>query len=160
MKTLYLLRHAKSSKDDLTIKDHDRPINSKGKDQCESISTIICDEKIMPNLIISSSALRAKQTAEIVAKDIQFKGKLELNRDLYEAKVDRYMKILKNISDDYTSVMLVGHNPTHEEFLAKLISGQISLSTASLVCIELSVSLWKEINADTKGRLIKILTPG
>ena len=83
MKTLMLLRHAKSSRDDPELDDHDRPLNPRGKGDAKRMGRLIRDEKIVPDLIVSSTAVRARKTAEKVAKQSGYSSAIELEDRLY-----------------------------------------------------------------------------
>ena len=80
MKTLLLLRHAKSSWSDPTLPDHDRPLNKRGIHDAPRMGKLLRHEHLMPDLILSSTAVRAKKTAELVAKACKYKGEIALNR--------------------------------------------------------------------------------
>jgi phosphohistidine phosphatase len=83
MKTLLIMRHAKSSWKDPDLPDHDRPLNKRGKHDAPSMGKLLKDEDLIPDLIISSTAARAKKTAELVAKACKYKGEISLNQSLW-----------------------------------------------------------------------------
>ena len=82
MKTLLILRHAKSSWKEQDLPDHDRPLNKRGKNDAPRMGKLLKDEDLIPDLIMSSTAVRAKKTAELVAKACKYKGKIVLNHSL------------------------------------------------------------------------------
>ena len=83
MKTLLILRHAKSSWKEQDLQDHDRLLNKRGKNDAPRMGKLLKDENLIPDLIMSSTAVRAKKTAELVAKACKYKGKIVLNHSLY-----------------------------------------------------------------------------
>ena len=159
MKSLILLRHAKSIKGDPNLKDFDRPLNDVGLSQIPVIAKIFQDENIGIDYIISSPAKRAGQTAQLVADNIGYKGEFKWFDELYEARCEDYIKALKSIPDKFKNAMLVGHNPTQEEFLYLLTGQNELLATASLALIELPIYHWLELTERTQGKLIKVWRP-
>ena len=83
MKTLLIMRHAKSSWKEQDLPDHDRPLNKRGEKDAPRMGKLLKDEDLIPDLIMSSSAVRAKKTAELVVKTCKYKGKIVLNHSLY-----------------------------------------------------------------------------
>src|SRR5919197_6598917 len=106
MKTLLILRHAKAVPKDPNLSDHDRPLDELGKDDALRMGKLIKDKDIIPSSIISSTALRAKTTAELVAKGCKYEGDIILDHSLYEAKPKDYLSILETISNKYSNVLI------------------------------------------------------
>lgn len=159
MKDLLLLRHAKSSWDDSKLSDFERPLNTRGKKDAPRIGKLILEEKLTPHCIISSSAVRAQSTADIVAKKCQYKGKILFRRSLYPTSPQEYFNALQSLKDDYTPVLVVGHNPAIIE-LIELLTGRVeSIPTCALAHIKLPVKKWKELHLGTKYELVKIWRP-
>src|SRR5919201_1357853 len=118
MKTLLILRNARSRSKDLSLSDHDRPLDELGKDDALNMGKLIKYKDLVPDFIISSTALRAKTTAELVAKACEYEGEgIALERSLYEGKSKEYMNIIERLSDRHSSVLLVGNNPTQIGFV-------------------------------------------
>ena len=95
MKTLLLLRHAKSSWDQPEMKDHDRPLNKRGKKEAPKVGKYLKDNNLVPDLILSSTARRAHDTAQAVAEESGFDKPIELNQDLYMSDPACYLDILQ-----------------------------------------------------------------
>ena len=159
MKKLLILRHAKSSKDNPSLKDYDRPLNDRGFKQSPLVGQFLKKKKITPGLILSSKAVRDRQTAEIVAKESGYQGELILTDKLYEAKIPTYIQILQKTPEKFDFVMLVGHNPAHEEFVNRLVRKEKHLSTAALAQIHLPIKKWKDLHLDTKATLVDLWQP-
>jgi len=159
MKTLFLMRHAKSSWKDDSLDDHERPLKKRGKKDIKLIAKIMKKNNFDPDLIITSSAIRAKDTADLLAEALGYKGKIIVSDDLYMGEPADYMKILKNIKDKYNSVLMVGHNPGLEAYL-QIIDGEIeALPTAGLGHLVLAIEDWSEITLETMGDLVGFWKP-
>ena len=156
MKTLILVRHAKSSWE-YNIHDHERPLNSRGLKNAEMISNEIKDQ-INPDLIVSSKAVRAKTTAEIFIKNLNFDlEKFKLNDDLYDFSGESLIRVIKNCNDAIDDLMIFGHNNAITNFVNSF--GDITIDnvpTCGLTIITFEIYSWKELK---KGRTIKTLFP-
>jgi phosphohistidine phosphatase len=161
MKTLLLLRHAKSSWKDPDLPDHDRPLNKRGQNDAPRMGKLLKDEDLIPDLIMSSTAVRAKKTAELVAKACKYKGKISLNQSLYGAEPADYLKILQELSDKHKTVLVVGHSPSVEETVDVLTgSPDVIMPTCTLAHISLPIQNWAELNKQKiKGKLLKVWRP-
>ena len=159
MKSVLILRHAKSSWKDPDLTDHDRPLNKRGKGDAPRMGRLLKREHLLPDTIISSSAIRARATAEAVAKTSGYKGEIISNPSLYAAGPHTYIDTLHDISDDYARVLIIGHNPGLEELVEILTGESHVMSTCSLAHVKLDVQNWLEIDYNTKGRLVGIWQP-
>ena len=159
MKTLLLMRHAKSSWKHHNIEDHERPLNKRGKKDAPLMGKLIRDKELLPQDILSSSALRAKSTAEALTDSSDYKGKIIFLDSLYLAEPHAYFEELTKLPDDIERVMLIGHNPGIEG-VAQMLSGQVvSMPTASIVYLVLPIDHWSDLNSDTQGELVEIWRP-
>ncbi len=159
MKTLLLLRHAKSSWKEEDLADHDRPLNKRGKRDAPRMGKLLHDTQLAPELIISSTAKRARKTASKVASECAYEGVIELTGDLYLAPPSQYIAVLRNVPDHIHRVLVVGHNPGTEE-LAALLTGQAAhFPTAALAHIDLEIDTWNQMTAATRGSLIESWCP-
>jgi phosphohistidine phosphatase len=158
VKTLILLRHTKSSWKDKTLGDIDRPLNDRGIRASELIGNYIRKEKIVPDLIISSPATRARQTAELVLKAAKLKIDPRFDDRIYEAIAQRLLEVISQIEDTANSAMLIGHNPGLEELVESLTGEPQGLPTGALACIELNVEKWAKVRAGV-GNLKWLITP-
>jgi phosphohistidine phosphatase len=161
MKTLLILRHAKSSWKDPDLPDHDRPLNKRGKHDAPRMGKLLKDEDLIPDLIISSTAARAKKTAELVAKACKYKGGIVRSHSLYVAELADYLKILQELSDKHKAVLVVGHSPSVEETVEVLTgSSDVIMPTCALAHISLPIHNWAELNKQKiKGKLLKVWRP-
>jgi phosphohistidine phosphatase len=112
MKTLYLVRHAKSYWGDQSTPDFDRPLNNRGKRDAPFMGEVLKDKNIKPDLILSSPARRTKKTATEIAKKIGYpEKKILFNEELYEASSNILINVIEKLDEKYNSVILFGHNP-------------------------------------------------
>lgn len=155
MKKIYLIRHAKSSWKDETLNDFDRNLNKKGKEDIKFMAKRLKSFGIMPNLIISSPAKRAKKTTEGIASIIGYDvNKIIYQPSLYESSPEEYLRVLRNVNDSFRSIFLIAHNPTLTE-VGELLSGAIltNIPTCSIVCIEFDVNSFKDIE-EGSGKIL------
>jgi phosphohistidine phosphatase len=163
MKSVLILRHAKSSWKHAELTDHDRPLNKRGKRDAPRMGKLLKNQHLVPETIVSSTAIRAHATAELVAKASGYRGEgreITLNKSLYEAGPQAYLDALHDLSDDYVRVMIVGHNPGLEE-LVEMLTGEIHIMpTCSLAYVKLlDIQSWLEVDYATKGKLEVIWRP-
>jgi phosphohistidine phosphatase len=120
---------------------------------------LLSEEGLVPELIVSSTAKRARKTAKSVAKHCDYPGDLELAGDLYLGHADDYIRLLRCVSDDVRSVMVVGHNPGVEELLEVLTGQWERMPTAALAHVVLDVPSWADVNSARYGRLVTVWRP-
>jgi phosphohistidine phosphatase len=159
MKTIFLLRHAKSSWNHPELNDCDRPLNKRGKRQAPEMGKLIHTENLTPDLILSSPAVRACKTAEAVAENCGYDGEIDRIDDFYPGGPADYLRVLSELPDGVRRVMVVGHNPGLGEFLRVLVGETRTFSTAALAQVDLPLESWQELTASTHGRLVRIFRP-
>ena len=148
MKTLYLIRHAKSYWGDQSINDFDRTLNKRGKKDAPFMGDVLKDKNVRPDLIISSPAKRAKKTAIEIAIKLNFPYKeIQYNNDIYEATSNNILSIINTIEKKYSEVMLFGHNPGLT-LLNNYISNNYieNIPTCGVVALSINVQ-WSEIGS-------------
>lgn len=158
MKTLYILRHAKSSWDNPDWSDFERPLNERGLRTAPFMGELMIKNNFTPEIVISSPATRARQTAELVIKEMKSEADINFDERIYEASPRQLLEVASDIHDAYNIAMLVGHNPGFEN-LVRILTGNIeSMPTAALAVVDLEIDSWKEINSES-GSLRKIIRP-
>jgi phosphohistidine phosphatase len=158
-KTLLILRHAKSSWKNEKLKDFDRPLKHRGEEAAKVIGKVLVVAELVPQVILSSPAQRAKQTAELVVAESKFKGELKFVDSFYMGEPENYIKALKELPDEIERVMVVGHNPGLEALL-QLLDGKVnSLTTGSLAYLVLDIKHWTDLTKATVGELISFWEP-
>ena len=148
MKTLYLLRHAKSSWNFDELSDQERPLNDRGRDDAPHMGQALAKRRICPDLVVSSPAVRAMSTAVLVAREMQYPhDKIVVEPGIYGAEVDELLAIIRNLPDVAGAVVLVGHNPTITETANKLSPSAINeMPTAAVVCLKFACDKWEEVS--------------
>jgi phosphohistidine phosphatase len=159
MKTLLLMRHAKSSWKDDGLKDRKRPLSKRGKKNAPLMGELIKEKELVPQLILCSTAVRARQTAEIVAAACGCAGEIRYLDELYMAEADEIIDQIRQVPDDFERIMVIGHNPGLESVLPLLTRTVISLPTAAIADLSLPISQWKELNKKTHAELIDLWRP-
>jgi phosphohistidine phosphatase len=151
MKTLYVVRHAKSSWEFPALPDLDRPLLEKGKKRTKRVIDFLLKHHVRIDLIISSSALRARETADYLARGIGFDPEsIKLDPSLYHADSELLFDQFLDLNDDITSLMLVGHNPTLTNFVNNWLNPPIDwLPTSGVVCFEFDALRWEDIRTAT-----------
>jgi len=159
MKTLLILRHAKSSWDYFNLSDHDRPLNKRGKKDAPLMGELLLHEDLIPELIISSTAKRAIKTAEYVAYACGFTGKLQATQLFYHADPETYLEVLQALPRNLNRILIVGHNPGLEELVEDLTGESVVFTTANIAQIELLIDQWSELSFDQEYKLVNLWKP-
>jgi len=146
MKTLYLLRHAKSSWKDETLLDIERPLNKRGRKAAETVGRYLKKKKIVPDLVLCSTAVRARETTDIVMETAELSSQLRFDKRIYEAGPERLLEVVHQIEKNKKAVLLVGHNPGLEDFLEFLTGTEKTMPTATLAKIVLKVTNWANVS--------------
>ena len=157
MKTLFLLRHAKSSWTDPGLADLDRPLNERGIRTAPFMGELMKSSGLEPAVILSSPAVRARETAEAV-KSAGLGAEIRIEHQIYEASPHSLSQVVSELDDTHDSAMLVGHNPGMEGFI-RYLTGQLEpMPTAALAVIELNIDEWSAVK-DGCGELQKVYRP-
>jgi len=145
MKNLYLIRHAKSDWDDESNSDFERGLSKRGQKAILTMADALKEKKIIPDLILSSSATRAKLTAKGLAKEIGYSGEIKYIDALYMAAPLQVIAIIKEIKDKYDKVFVVGHNPETTELTNLMIDEYLdNVPTLGIVALSVPIRHWKE----------------
>ena len=158
-KTLLVLRHAKSSWKHRELADHDRALNKRGKRDAPRMGKLLAQRKLRPDLIVSSTAKRARRTADEASDRCAYDGTVQLERKLYLAGPGAIIEVLRRVGGSARRVLLVGHNPGLEELVTRLTGRAEMLPTAALVQISLPIPSWKNLRSSTEGRLVNLWRP-
>ncbi|MFO1043353.1 MAG: histidine phosphatase family protein [Planctomycetaceae bacterium] len=159
MKTLLLLRHAKSSWKDSELPDHDRPLKPRGIKAARRIGRLLREQNLIPERILCSTATRARETLRLAEEEFPQKSATEFIAALYHCAPREFVTALHNVEDNVHSVMIVGHNPGMEEWLQSLIGQPGVMPTGCLVQMALPVDNWSQVTESTRSELINIWRP-
>jgi phosphohistidine phosphatase len=159
MKSLLVLRHAKSSWKDANQADHDRSLNDRGKRDAPRIGRLIADQGLHPDLILSSTAKRARSTAKRVIEGGGFSCSKQLLDEFYLAPPETYIDTLQQLPNEIERVLIIGHNPGLEALVGFLTGEHETLPTAALVQIEFEFDAWDELGDQPNGKQMGIWRP-
>jgi len=159
-KIIVLIRHGKASHDSFFIKDIERPLIEKGVDRTKKISKYLLDGNIIPELLISSSAVRAFETAKVVASEFNYnEKKIILFESLYGCDISEYLKIIHSLENKINTVFIFGHNPGISECYSYLNrNSQVTLPTSGTVVLTSSSKKWISISPENT-KLAKLFSP-
>ncbi|MBK7105285.1 MAG: histidine phosphatase family protein [Ignavibacteriae bacterium] len=156
MKTLYLMRHSKSSWENRLLSDFDRPLNERGLRDAPFMGNLLAKIIKIPQQIFTSPALRAITTAEIVAQYLNFNlQKIVREEKIYHAVVSDLMRIIYSLSDEIESIMFFGHNPTFTQISNYLSDKFIeNIPTSGFVQINFDLDTWKKIDGKSGEQIL------
>ncbi|MFC1467062.1 MAG: histidine phosphatase family protein [Candidatus Brachytrichaceae bacterium NZ_4S206] len=159
MKKLILVRHAKSSWDDPTLPDHDRPLNDRGQRDAPKMGERLAKRGVLPDLILSSSAVRALTTAQIIAEKIGYDRKaIVVDRRIYGAQASTLLYLIQELDDAHKQVMLFGHNPELTELAHRFSDDIEDMPTCAVVELTFDVNRWVDV-VDSKPVEVRFDAP-
>jgi len=154
MKTLFLVRHAKSSWDESGLSDRDRPLAERGERDAPEMARRLARRGVNPDLILSSPAHRALATAKIIAEALDYKRKnIDIDDRLYPGRVSELLRMIRALDDKLECVMLFGHNPALAELAHHLSHAITRMPTCAVVELGLDATSWSEIDSTTLARV-------
>jgi phosphohistidine phosphatase len=150
MKTLYIVRHAKSSWDNPLQDDFDRPLNDRGKKDSPRMGRRLKEQKIFPALMLSSPAHRALSTCKRIAEVLHFPGeKIKTAQELYHASAAEILEVVRNVEDQHESLMIFGHNPGLTDFANALMQNEEdsidNIPTCGIVAFSIKTESWQKV---------------
>jgi phosphohistidine phosphatase len=158
MRILYLLRHAKSSWNDATLRDFDRPLKKRGREAAARIGQRIAAENLSDPLVICSPAVRTRETAQLVLESAKLQIEPNFDKRIYEASLRELVQIVTEIADDAEVAIMIGHNPGFEELLSFLTAEHRRMPTCALAKIVFGDVSWKNVRAG-EGSLEWFIAP-
>ncbi len=167
MLDLTLLRHAKSSWDNLDLSDYERPLNKRGKRSAPKIGAYMATHKITPDLILCSAAKRTRETLKLLIKPAKLSAEIRFLDELYLIPEKQLLKLLQEIPKHYKHICIIGHNPglhdlclnlIHKATPEQLLALNINFPTAALAQIRFNIENWENISKKS-GELINFTSP-
>ena len=158
MKTLYLLRHAKSSWANPNQPDFERPLNARGTRAALETGKLMRTRDFVPDLIIASPSVRTAHTAELVKDAAEFTTEICFEPSVYEASGGDLFAVLQAVENGCQKLLLVGHNPGSEDLLRDLTGETREMPTAALAEIELKIKDWNDVQP-SRGTLENLFLP-
>jgi phosphohistidine phosphatase len=154
MKTLFLVRHAKSSRDEPALSDKDRPLNDRGKRDAPKMGKGLAKREVTPDLILSSPAERALETAQIIAKKLDYKlADIVVEEGLYATGADDLLRVIRKVGAKRKSIMLFGHNPELTVLAHRLSSKITHLPTCAVAEFRFDAKSWSNTG---KKKAVKV----
>lgn len=148
MKTLFLVRHAKSSKDDPSLADRDRPLADRGREDAPTMGRRMAKREVKPDLLMSSPALRALTTAQLVADEIGIeRDKIVVDERLYASSADSLLAVIRALDRQVGSAMLFGHNPEFTELAHRLSPAIDHMPTCAVAEFRFDTRKWSDVGA-------------
>lgn len=152
------MRHAKSSWANSSLDDFDRPLNDRGIQDAPRMGKWIQEKELTPDLILSSTANRAKSTAEMVAESSAYQSEIRFHDYLYHGSPRDYFRALKVLSVTIDRCMVIGHNPGLENLVEHLTGEFETMPTAAIANVSLPITDWEDID-QADGQLLDIWRP-
>lgn len=155
---LLIMRHSKADRDSARWEDFERPLNERGEQDAPVMGQWLASQDIRPDKVIASPAVRTKQTARLVVKELEFAGEIQTPAALYEGSAREYLTQIRLCSSSNKTVLIVGHNPSLES-LVELLTGEfVSLPTSAVANLAVAAKSWDEL-APESNELLDVWTP-
>jgi len=146
-KSLVIIRHAKAVDADSIINDFERTLNDKGRKNAQSLGTLLLEKGLKLDFILTSSALRTLETAQIIAKLFKMDSKqLDKKEEMYSCHIHDLMTIVHGLNKDFSTVALVGHNPIISDFASYLTGKSMEFATSGFAKVDFEVDSWALID--------------
>ena len=160
-KELLIMRHAKSSWTDDSLSDHDRPLNKRGRRDAPRMAQLLNEWDLRPDIIISSTAMRARLTTQMVVEIIDSENMpVESTEDFYLAPPATYLETLQRLANSFFRPMVVGHNPGLEGLVANFTGQDEFMATAAIAHIQFDIENWNELEfRSSSNKLIAVHRP-
>lgn len=158
MKRLYLIRHAKSDWHSPSTDDHERPLNKRGIRAAKLMGRFLTSLGQEPDAVVSSSAVRARTTVELMSEAGGWTCPVRVTRAFYESRPETVLQEVSSESDTYESLLVAGHEPTWSALVRGLSGGQVKMVTAGLVRIDFDVASWSGVEAG-RGLMVWFVPP-
>lgn len=161
-----LARHAKSSWGDVTLSDHDRPLNRRGRDAAPRVGRALSEAGFAPELVYSSTSARTRETWELLGPAFNTRPDVEFHRELYLASPRAVLDVIATAPDEVSTLLVLGHNPSTHALAAFLSRTgrpdrierlRYKFPTGAVAVIELEGGRWA--NAEDGGELLDFLLP-
>lgn len=166
MKTLTILRHAKSSWDDSSLDDFSRPLNDRGRKAAAAIGRALRKRGLTFDLVLASPATRVRETLERFAEGYGKRGEVRFDERIYMASAGTLLAVVRELPDNVVSTLLVGHNPGLQQLVLMLAGGDAhdlervgeKFPTAAVATVELPAVRWSDIEAGS-GQIVALIRP-
>lgn len=155
MKTLFLVRHAKSSRDDPSLPDRDRPLDDRGKQDAPKMGRRLAKRDVKPELLLSSPALRAVTTAQLIAEEVGYeRNAIVVDDRLYASDADELLAVIRALDKKLNRVMIFGHNPEFTDLAHRLSSEIIEMPTCAIVEFNFDTKAWSDVGERKPAKVV------
>jgi len=158
VKTILLMRHAKSDWEASYASDHDRPLAPRGHRSATVMGRVLTAWDEVPDLVITSSATRARATAEEVARAGSWHCPIAVESELYGTGPGTVLRVAEGVATDEERIMLVGHEPTWSMLAEQITGGRVEMRTAGVAAIDLLADTWEGL-VEGRGWLRFVINP-
>jgi phosphohistidine phosphatase len=153
MKTLYLVRHAKATRDDPKLADRDRPLHERGLHDAAAMGKRMAKHRLERALLVSSPALRALTTAQLFADQLgRSRESIAIDERVYAASVEQLLAVIRGLSDEHDDLLLFGHNPEFSELAARLSGKTVDMPTCAVARMRFDARNWTDIGRHATER--------
>ncbi len=159
MKTLLLMRHAKSSWSDASLSDEDRPLNKRGEAAAKFMGRYLSEHGLAPDAVLCSSAVRARETARRLLKAAGVSLKPVVVPELYLSGPEECVNAIASTDPSIERLLVVGHNPDTEELIQLVTGCAEEMPTGAVACIAIATGTWAAFGSRPTGRLMNVLRP-
>jgi len=154
MKTLFLVRHAKASHDDPSLPDRERPLEDRGRHDAPEMGKRLADRKVKPDLLVSSPALRALTTAQLMADELGYERKdIMVDERLYASSADSLLAVVRELDKSLGSVMLFGHNPEFTDLAHRLSAEITNMPTCAVAKFRFDTQTCEDVGEITPAKV-------
>ena len=158
MKKLYIVRHTHKADQKPGQDDYDRELSQEGLEEAKKIAQMFVEKNITTDLIVSSPALRTKQTAEIFAQILDYDKSIMFNEVLYMAFVNELLETISYTFDTVENMILIGHNPSLTALAITLVDFKEKFETGGIMEIEFDCNSWIDISKEN-AKLVSYIYP-
>ena len=160
-KVLLILRHAKSSWKNKKLDDHDRPLNKRGKREAVEMGGYLKKINMIPDAIVTSSALRAIETTTLVCRNCNYDKLVEVNFAFHKGGIDAYIHAISTTPNDKNALLIVGHNPDLEDLIRVIANRNMKIPTCTLIKINMYIKNWKSTSLydSFKSEIVNVWSP-
>jgi phosphohistidine phosphatase len=159
MKNLLLMRHAKSSWQETSLPDHQRPLNGRGKRDAPRMGKFLREQSLLLDTILCSTAVRARETAEGLLQEYTFDGEVSYIDDLYQASTETIISVLNRLPDEVNTAMVIAHNPGLDEFLEIVCDECGHMPTGCVAHIKYPLEHWADLREYSRCELVQLWKP-
>lgn len=159
MKRLLILRHAKSSWGDASLDDWQRPLAARGVADAPRVGEMLREGSLVPDLILTSDAVRARTTAQAAAAAAGYTREIVLEPSLYHATPEDVIALLNGLPDTASTVLVVGHNPGLEELVEQLSGEHYDMPTGAMAQLALPIDRWRDLDMSLGAAVVGYWRP-